>query len=71
MMDWKEQIELGMKLIKMGCENNGEWSGCTFCPFDEYCDKINEGQDEFLAIADIFKKNLKNSLMDKEVYIIT
>ena len=45
MMNWKEKILIGMKLINEGCtevadENNS--SCCEKCPFEPYC------SDEFL-----------------------
>lgn len=43
-MDWKEKILIGMKLIREGCKEVGDWPTCQYCPFTHYC-CANFGED--------------------------
>lgn len=37
MMDWKQKMTEGMRLISEACNANDEWDKCKECPFDAYC----------------------------------
>ena len=37
MMDWKQKMTEGMRLMREACNANGEWNKCHHCPFDRYC----------------------------------
>ena len=37
MMDWKQKMVEGMRLMREACNANGEWDKCKECPFDKYC----------------------------------
>ena len=41
-MDWKDKVAEGMRLIGEGCKGNPSWPGCNECPFDAFCDAINK-----------------------------
>ena len=36
MMDWKEKMLEGMRLLQEGCDENPSGE-CVNCPFDKYC----------------------------------
>lgn len=39
-MDWKEEMRMGLKLIKDACSkvDDDEWDElCSVCPFRDYC----------------------------------
>lgn len=42
MMDWKQKMAEGMRLISEACNANGEWDKCKECPFDKYCTALME-----------------------------
>ena len=48
-MSWDDKILEGMQLIREGCRENKEWSNCSKCPFDECCDKIMKGGNDYDA----------------------
>lgn len=41
-MEWQEQVQKGMDIIKEGCKRNTEWCKCEECPFDAFCSMIYE-----------------------------
>lgn len=42
MMDWKQKMTEGMRLISEACNANSEWDKCKECPFDAYCTALME-----------------------------
>lgn len=53
-MDWKEKIAAGMKLISEGCKEQGDWTRCKECPFDQLCDMFVDDDCE-LYIPETWK----------------
>lgn len=40
MMDWKEKIQQGMKLLYDGCTDDSHDKDCHDCPFNKICDVL-------------------------------
>lgn len=64
-MDWKEKMRDGMKMIRDACEENGDWSNCSKCPFENLCDAIvgseyNKENDMEWDMAVIIGNELEN-----------
>lgn len=57
-MSWEQTIKQGMELIIKGCDENGTWSECYRCPFDNYCDTIMDAYGRYVGTAEIFKQEL-------------
>lgn len=60
-MEWFEKIAEGMRLMKEGCQGNPSWTGCRGCPFDDFCDILNEATgkipSEFTLIGEDDEEN--------------
>jgi len=57
-MDWKEKMKKGMEMIRDACEENGDWSNCSKCPFENLCNAIIENNMEW-DMAVIFSNELE------------
>lgn len=55
-MDWKEKIEIGMKLIIDGCQNNPSWTKCRECPFDTFCSSIWSDKEHNYTTPDTWEQ---------------
>lgn len=44
MMDWKQKMAEGMRLMREACTANSDWSKCKECPFDKYCTALMEAE---------------------------
>lgn len=58
-MNWREKVIAGMQLIAQGCAENPTWTACRFCPFDEYCDLINNDKENWDTTGEIFEKEVE------------
>ena len=41
-MDFTVKIKEAMELLHEACKMNDEWVDCAKCPFNEYCNAIEE-----------------------------
>ena len=44
MMNWKEKMLEGMRLLQEGCVDNPSWGECVNCPFDKYCTALMDAE---------------------------
>ena len=57
-MDFTIKIKEAMELLHEACAMNEEWANCARCPFDDYCDALEEAgfgtpdQIGFLKVED-------------------
>ena len=40
MMDWKEKMQQGIKLIQEACNEDSTKKDCRDCPFEKICDVL-------------------------------
>ena len=48
----KEKMIKAMKLLKEACSETTEWSDCSECPFDEYCNCIALAKKDIYSPAE-------------------
>lgn len=41
-MEWVEEVKTAMKMMKSACSKNNTWLKCKNCPFDAYCDVLED-----------------------------
>ena len=41
-MDFVTKMKEAMSMVHEACKLNDEWAKCTHCPFNDYCDAIEE-----------------------------
>ena len=41
-MEWVEEMKTAMKMMKSACNKNDMWLKCKNCPFDKYCDVLED-----------------------------
>lgn len=52
MEQWERDIRNGMRLIREGCLQQGEWAKCNGCPFEEYCEAVQERSGDVFNTPD-------------------
>ncbi len=64
MMDWKEKMAEGMRIMAEACADNPNWNDCHKCPFDDICSIINydiiKDEKEFCSMSELFNNALDN-----------
>ena len=41
-MEWADEIKKAMMMLKNACNKNDMWLKCKDCPFDAYCDVLDD-----------------------------